>query len=212
MNVIDLYTKRLGIYHLIFCTFFRYHKGINYFFEKSGYIRPNFKILDAGCGSGVVTKELFGVTRKKGLSDIVFHAFDITPAMLNLFNNWIYNNEISNIFTYQSDALNLNLPEHCNNYDLIVSSGMLEYLPKEKLSEALKTLKHLLNPNGRLIIFITKKNWMTKFLIKKWWCANIYNSDELIYYLKKSGFLKFVFKSFPMRYCYLNRWGFVIEL
>ena len=48
------------------------------------------------------------------------------------------------------------------DYDLIVSASMLEYVPRKRLAEALAALRGRLTDQGRLILFITKRNWLTR--------------------------------------------------
>jgi cyclopropane fatty-acyl-phospholipid synthase-like methyltransferase len=49
------------------------------------------------------------------------------------------------------------LPQDWKDYDLIVSSAMLEHLPKERLKDALVHIAGRLAAQGRLLVVITRK-------------------------------------------------------
>lgn len=71
------------------------------------------------------------------------------------------------------------LPSSWSNYDLIVSASMMEYLPHERLVDALAGLRERLNADGSLLLFVTKRNWLMRPLIGCWWDANLYTAGEL---------------------------------
>lgn len=201
-EVQKIYTKRASFYHFLFVDFLRYGWAIEKFFRESGdYVHPHFKILDAGCGTGNITKALYTIAREKGYEDVAFHAFDLTQAMLDLFRRWIKKVGASNITLKQVNVLSLEqLPSDWNEYDRIVSSAMLEYLPKDKIWQALSGLKRLLKPNGKLIVFITRRNVVTKLFIKWWWKANIYEEKELKKIFLDAGFSEFKISNFFWRF------------
>ncbi|PIS04666.1 MAG: class I SAM-dependent methyltransferase [Candidatus Buchananbacteria bacterium CG10_big_fil_rev_8_21_14_0_10_42_9] len=212
-SVKKLYTDKINLYHFFFVGFLRYAKGLESVIKKGNYLKDNFKVLDAGCGSGVLTKILYQNARAQKLNHITFHGFDLTPAMLERFKNWINQNNISNINLLQADVLKIdNLPDGWSNYDLVASSAMLEYLPKDKLAKAISNLKNLLKPECKMIIFITRKNFINKWLIEKWWQANIYTKEELTLALNQVGFSEIKFKRFPFPYSYKNLWCYILEL
>lgn len=204
MNVNEvqkLYTKRAYLYHRLFVDFFRWGKKLERFFQKSDYLRPNLKILDAGCGTGIVTRVLYDIAREKGYEGITFHGFDITPAMLDIFREWIAKKRAKGISLEQADVLNLkNLPPNWKEYDLIVSSGMLEYLPKDKMRQALNNLRQLLKKDGRLLVFITRRNVATKLLVELWWKANIYDEKEIKQIFQEIGFSELKYTSFAEKW------------
>jgi len=147
------------------------------------------------------------------LVNITFDGFDLTPQMIYNFKNWIDKNKINNIHLKEENVLNLsNLPINWNNYDFIITSGMLEYLSKNKLEVAINNLLNLLKQNGILLICITKDNYLNRFLIKKLWKANCYTKQELINILNNCKIDNFELKEFYWPYKYLNNWGFVIEI
>jgi cyclopropane fatty-acyl-phospholipid synthase-like methyltransferase len=156
---------------------------------------------------------LTGIAKKEKFKDIKYHGFDLTQAMLNLFKQWIPKGYDQTIMLQKADVLLLDeqLPKDWKNYDLIVSSAMLEYIPKPKISQAIHNVKSLLKEDGTILIFITRKNLIMRLLIKIWWKANMYDKNEIKHVLIKAGFKEVNFKKFLFPYWYLNSWGFIIE-
>lgn len=207
-----LYTQKNSLYHRLFFGFFKYDKGVKTFFEKNVALNPGNKILDAGCGSGLLTKILFESGMELKIKNLGFYAFDITNAMLDIFKHWVSNNNITNISIHQADVLKMEeLPDSWDKFDLIVSSAMLEYLDKKEISTAITNFKTRLAQNGKLILIITKKNIVTKYLIEKWWKSNSYKEEEMLKVLKEVGFEHINICRFPARFWYLNIWGFIFE-
>lgn len=168
-------------------------------------------MLDAGCGTGVVTLALYEALVRRGLAAGTFHAFDLTPAMLERFNDTLKKRRVD-VQTRQADVLELeSLPEAWNEYDLIVSASMLEYVPPSQLGQALAGLRERLNDHGHLVVFITKSNWLTRPLIRRWWQSNVYTQRELVDAFRFTGFSHATFSAFPFAARYLAAWGYVIE-
>ncbi len=209
----ELYTKKASLYHWFFIKFLRYENGLKKFFKTNKYLKQNDRVLDAGCGSGVLTRVLSEIAKNQKLNRITFHGFDLTQAMLNLFDRWISGEKLKNISLEKADVLKLNeqLPNEWKNYDLIVSSAMLEYIPKSEVKKAFRNLYNLLKDDGTFCLFITRRNLLTSVLIKWWWNANIYKKEEIKQILTEAGFKNIRFKKFLFPYNYLNLWGFSIE-
>lgn len=206
----ELYTEKASLYHRVFIDFFRYGKALKRFFLKNNYLFPGMKILDAGCGTGILTRVLYDVSKEKNLSKITFHGFDLTQAMLDIFREWISENKIDNIKLQQANVLQLDsLPTGWRNYDLIVSSAMLEHLPTDQVSNAIHNMGNLLKRNGTLLVFITKRNFIMRFLVQWWWKANIYKKNEIENIFHQAGFKNIQFKKFS--FGHMRLWGYIIE-
>lgn len=208
-----LYTEKASFYDRFFVDILGYKNGLKIFFENYNYLKDNFKILDAGCGTGLLIRVLTGIAKKEKFKDIEYHGFDLTQAMLDLFKQWIPKGYGQTIMLQKADVLLLDeqLPKDWKNYDLIVSSAMLEYIPKPKISQAIRNVKSLLKEDGTILIFITRKNLIMRLLIKIWWKANMYDKNEIKHVLIEAGFKEVNFKKFLFPYWYLNSWGFIIE-
>lgn len=208
----EIYTKKAGLYHKVFFEILKWDKAVQSFFQKENYMRSRMRVLDAGCGSGLITKILFDISKEKKLSGITFNAFDLTKAMLNIFKKWIIKNNIKNIEIKQANVLKLHkLPENWKDYDFVISSAMLEYLSKKEIEIALAGLRDLLKNNGTIVVLITKRNLVTNWLVKKWWKAQTYKKDEIQELFSRAGFNNIKFKQFPPPYKYLNLGVLIIE-
>lgn len=194
-----LYTRKAKLYQFLFINFLRWEKVLETFFRKNRYIFSGMRILDAGCGTGSVTRVLYELAHHQCIDKIIYHAFDLTPAMLEFFNTWMKKEEVEDIQLHQANVLNLEnqIPPDWTGYDLIVSSAMLEHIPKEKLGLALGNLRRLINENGRLLVFATKRTWIAKWTGTKWWGTNLFDPAELEKLLHQAGFITVQFKKMP---------------
>ena len=199
-SVQTLYTQKAKLYQFFFVDLLQWGKVIETFFQENAYLHPGMKILDAGCGTGSVTRVLYDLTRRQGYEEITFHGFDLSPAMLDLFRQWMNKEGVQDIQLQQANVLDLEnqLPQGWAGYDLIVASAMLEYIPKEKLSQALGNLRNLLNQNGRLLVFVTKRTWIAQWIGAKWWKTNLFDREELERVLRQAGFTTSQKKTLPV--------------
>jgi hypothetical protein len=88
---------------------------------------------------------------------------------------------------------------------------MLEYVPRHRLADALRVVRGRLREDGHLVLFITRRNWLTRGLIGRWWRANLYSAQELQNAFRCAGFSRCTFRRFPPAARYLALWGYVIE-
>lgn len=192
-SVQKLYAERASFYDRLFVNFLGWGKELQRFFQNSNYLHPDARILDAGCGTGIITRILYQLARDKGYQTVQFHAFDLTQNMLDVFQEWITEHEATNVELRQADVLELEaLPSNWNEYDMIVSSTMLEYLPTEKVPQALRNLKQLLKPEGLLLLFVTRRNLITRLLAEKWWKTKVYEESEIRSILRGLGFSEII--------------------
>lgn len=64
--------------------------------------------------------------------------------MLENFRETLRIAAIEGVNVAQADVLELDtLPDEWNNFDLIISAAMMEYLPRERLVDALRGLRSL---------------------------------------------------------------------
>lgn len=210
-DVIQFFTAQHGVYDR-FIYWVGYPQGLRAFFEQSQLLRSDLKVLDAGCGTGAVTFALHEALVRRGVVPGTMDAFDLTPAMLQHFREKAAQRGIDRLVTTQANVLQLDeLPVGWANYDLIVSASMLEYIPRERLAEALAGLHSKLAEGGHLLLFITKRNWLTRPLVGWWWRSNLYDKAELLAAFKEAGFPRAEFRAFPAAASHLATWGHVIE-
>lgn len=204
----QLYTERVGLYHFLFFRLLGYGRGLRAALERDLELRPGARVLDAGCGSGVLTRHIDALARARGIGDLTLHGFDLTPAMLERFQAWIEATGARHVEARQADVLRPEqLPADWTGYDWVVTSAMLEYLPRPELPAALAHLRSRLALGGRLLLVITRHNPMTALLIERWWYANAYAPAELRGLLEGAGFREVRRRGFPWPYRHLNLWG-----
>lgn len=195
-----------------FIRLVRYPQGIRTFFEASPLLRSGLRVLDAGCGTGVITLAFRDALVRRGLMPGPLHAFDLTPAMLDRFRASLARRGVVDVELHQANVLELGtLPTAWADYDVIVSASMLEYIPPEQFVDALRGLRDRLRPGGTFALFITRRNWLTRPMIGRWWQSNVYGADELLDAFGRAGFSGFRFVPFPPAARYLALWGYAIQ-
>jgi cyclopropane fatty-acyl-phospholipid synthase-like methyltransferase len=148
----------------------------------------------------------------RGRSPTSLHAFDLTPAMLDRFRAKLARRGIDDVETAQANVLALDdLPQAWTGYDLIVTASMLEYVPRERFADALRGLRSRLREGGHLVLFITRRNWLTRLMIGRWWQSNLYGAAELREAFSRAGFSAFAFRDFPLAARHLVLWGYAVE-
>ncbi len=212
MDAKQLYTEKVDTYEA-FNAFFRSPQAVRAFFNSYDGLRSGLRVLDAGCGTGAATLALVEALRSRRLEPADLHGFDLTPAMLDRFRQRLARGDLPRVRLREADVLELDrqLPPDWTGYDLVVSVAMLEYVPKPRLAEALAALKQRLSPQGRLLIFITRRNWINRPLIGKWWRANLYTREELLRAFGSVGLGTPIVRRFPTSHFWQNVWAHVLE-
>ena len=190
VGVQRLYTEKLNEYRR-FISLFRSRDAIRALLESSGLLRPKLRVLDAGAGFGTATFALLDALHHRGKEAEAIEAFDLTPAMLARFQAELDSRGVSQVRLKQANVLELD-----------ASTSMLEYVARPDLSQALSALGARLARHGTLLVVITRKNWITRVLIERWWQAARYSREELREAFAIAGFRNLVFRRFPFRYCW----------
>jgi cyclopropane fatty-acyl-phospholipid synthase-like methyltransferase len=209
--LVQLFTRRTETYDR-FIRFVGYPQGLHAFLRRSALLRSGLAVLDAGCGTGGLTLAVRQALADRALTAERFHGFDLTPAMLEHLRKRLHSEARTDVELRQADVLRLDtLPADWRGYDLVVSASMLEYVPRDRLAEALGGLRALLNSGGRFLLFITKRNWLMRPLIGRWWRGHLYSTEEVRDALGQAGFASVTFRTFPPPFRHFDAWGHIAE-
>jgi cyclopropane fatty-acyl-phospholipid synthase-like methyltransferase len=206
----QLFSERSEVYAR-FIRLMLYPQGLRAFWNASPLLRSGMRVLEAGCGTGALTFGVWDAATRRGLRLGVFDAFDLTPAMLDRLRAALARRGVASIQLAEANVLALDtLPAGWRDYDLVVSASMLEYVPRDRFAEALRGLRARLEDGGQLVLFVTRRNPMTRILIGRWWQSNLYTVPELRNAFMAAGFQRVRFPGFPLAARYLAMWGHVV--
>ena len=194
----QLFTKRRDVYAR-FIRAVRYPQGLRAFWRASPLLHPGLRILEAGCGTGALTFAVWDAAERRGIRLGAFDAFDLTPAMLDRLQASLRRRSGGGIRLAEANVLQLDtLPADWRDYDLTVSASMLEYVPRERFADALHGLRERLKDGGRFVLFVTRRNPLTRMLIGRWWQSNLYTAPELMQAFRAAGFSRVGFRAHPI--------------
>ena len=101
---VRMFTERHDAYAR-FIRWIRYPQGLRAFFRASPLVRPNLRVLDAGCGTGALTLAVRDAFVRRGVPPMVLHAFDLTPAMLDHLRGVLEQRGIGDVTLTEADVL-----------------------------------------------------------------------------------------------------------
>jgi ubiquinone/menaquinone biosynthesis C-methylase UbiE len=88
-----------------FNAVFKASEAYRAFFNSDEQLRPNLRILSAGCGTGIDTLALIRVLQNRGFGYQEIDAFDLTPSMLERFQQAIDAERIPNVHPAEANVL-----------------------------------------------------------------------------------------------------------
>lgn len=83
----------------------------------------------------------------------------------------------------------LRIPFQENSFDLVVMFDVIEHIPRNSEIKAMREIKRVLRPGGRLVISTPFSCWLSKIMDPAWYFGHRhYKEKSLIQMLEKSGF------------------------
>ncbi len=124
-----------------------YGRSLDQYFEN--YPLPlsrGAKILDAGCGTGLLTMALLRAVR----FPVSITALDLSSTSINAARKSLYYSEGRKRDVTFAQGNLLSLPFADDSLDLVVTAGALEYVP---LEDGLSEIARVIAPGGHLLHF-----------------------------------------------------------
>lgn len=123
-----------------------YSRSLNRYLKKHLPPLPSrARVLDAGCGTGLLTTTLL----KTILHPINITALDLSSSSLKKAQNAVkeHAGRLDSVHFLQGNVLSLPFEDH--TFDMVMTSGALEYVPLEK---GLEEMARVLAPEGYLML------------------------------------------------------------
>ena len=118
----------------------RHHTALGWIHDLD--LRPNARILEVGCGAGLMTVALAG-------SGYTVDALDSTTAMLLLTRDEVVRHGVQDrVRIHSADVHALPFPAH--TFDVVIALGVIPWLHSERL--ALQEMQRVLKPGGSLLV------------------------------------------------------------
>jgi ubiquinone/menaquinone biosynthesis C-methylase UbiE len=151
------YDRIAGLYNITF-KFNGYGRSLEHYLRDHPLpISAGAKILDAGCGTGLLTLALL-----KALDlPVKIVAIDLSAPSLATAKRVIAEETLRASDVGLTQANVLALPFADNSFDVIVTSGVLEYVP---LEEGFGELARVLAPGGHLLHLPVRPSLASRFL------------------------------------------------
>lgn len=157
-NVISIYDRFTGFYDMMF-RINRYQKSVERFIRENPLpLRPGARILDAGCGTGLLTLALLRALERPARITSV----DLSVSSLRTARRAAgkVRAGASHKFRFvQANAMGL--PFRDESFDFVVTAGVLEYLP---LRAGVEEMARVVAPGGYFLHLPCVPSPMTRLL------------------------------------------------
>ncbi len=105
-------------------------------------IKPGFKVLDLGCGTGTLTLML-----KQETPEAIVYGIDSDPPILSIARSKALESGTDVLF---QESMAFNLPYAENTFDRVLASLVLHHLTAENKNKTLSEVFRVLRPGGEL--------------------------------------------------------------
>ncbi len=151
------YDRIASLYNLTF-KFNGYGRSLeNYLRENPLPLAPDAKILDAGCGTGLLTLALL----KALVIPVRITAIDLSASSLTTAKRAVTERREHNQEVALAQANVLALPFADDSFDFVMTSGVLEYVP---LQDGFRELARVLVSGGFMLHLPVKPSPASRFL------------------------------------------------
>ena len=145
-----------------------YKRAVEYFVDQLPFSTDTpLRVLDAGCATGLISQL---VLRRFPRAEIV--AFDFNEKMIGKLQSKISGD--SRVQAFVGDIQDVHLPLAEESFDLIMTGGVLEYLP---LEASVKNLARFLKPQGYFANLALKDAFSGKAIAVLFGCK-VYTQEQ----------------------------------
>lgn len=135
-----------------------YGRSLDQYFEEHPLpVFPDARILDAGCGTGTLTLALLRTLKVP----VKLTAVDLSSSSMATAKKYVAKSNPNRQPVQFSQGNILALPFADDAFDLVVTSGVLEYVP---LDEGLSELARVIAPGGHLLQLPMRPSLVTTLL------------------------------------------------
>lgn len=169
---VEAFYDRISRFYDVTFKFNRYGNSLEQYLNDHLPVLPdNPRILDAGCGPGLMSEALLKTVGSQ--SRIV--GLDLSAKSIKVARRTTAGDDdsISNIQFIQANLLNM--PFHDETFDLVVTSGALEYV---SLQMGLSEIARVLAPGGYLI-YLPLRPTLAGYFLAISFRAKVYLPDEV---------------------------------
>jgi ubiquinone/menaquinone biosynthesis C-methylase UbiE len=129
--------------------------------------KTDLRLLDAGCGVGILIEELLNLAPKKGIS-IKIVGIDKSEQMISYvkekFSRWL----TDEVMFVQGDVTQTDFPN--NSFDLVVATLFFFFLDEKNLIKFFDETYRILSPGGQFCFYHTNRSrlaWLASYLTNK---------------------------------------------
>ncbi len=153
----SFYDRIEGFYDLTF-KLNGYGRSLDQYFDAHPLpVFPGASVLDAGCGTGTLTLALLRTLKVP----VKLTAVDLSASSMATAKKYVEKDKSSTQPVRFAQGNVLALPFADNAFDLVLTSGVLEYVP---LDEGLSELARVIAPRGHLLHLPMRPTPVTTFL------------------------------------------------
>ena len=159
-----------------------YKKSIEHFVSQLPFsVDQPIRVLDAGCGTGFY---LFAILQRFPHARVV--GFDSGETLIQHLQTKINEEKLTSRARVFVADIQSELSEiHKQTFDLIITAGVLEYVPPEK---TIRSLSRFLVPGGYFLNAAIRKNIWGNIVCKVYVCTT-YSSDQNMRAFESNGFV-----------------------